>query len=196
MSGRIPPDDRWRLVVPQLRWVTVGIVVVLLGVWELYYHAEFMNLPMAVGHGVNLLGAALFVTGGLLAIFAVLQMYERQTADAGRLLDEKTQGLLAHDAAQDLQLLDLTRDLALALVEINERCDLALAFPESADPFEALRAIKGRAQALYHVEQALVELERDEATLVQDLNALLYDYYSQRLETPPRESATIQSSCS
>ena len=92
MSKPMADYDRWRPVIPQIKWLAIGVAVVLLSVWEMYYHAEFMKLPMLAGHGVKVLGAALFMTGGLLALFAVLQMYERQSAQRGRLLDEKTQG--------------------------------------------------------------------------------------------------------
>jgi hypothetical protein len=189
MSDQQTRYDGWRPVIPQLKWITIGVVIVLLGVWEIYYHAGFMQLPMIVGHGVNVLGAGLLVTGGLLVLFAVLQMYERQSADRGRVLDEQTQGLLIHDAQRDRQLLDLARDLALALVEITNRCDLALRFPEAVDARETLAAVKARAQELYRVERALVDLEQDEATLLRDMNALLYDYQSERSQTKELSSA-------
>src|SRR6266542_140600 len=154
MSNQTIRYDRWRPVIPQLKWLIVGVVILLLGVWELFFHTLYMHLPMVAGHEVNVLGAALLLTGALLALFGVIQMYERQSADTGRLLDEKTQALLAHDTQRDRELLDLTRDLALALVEITDRCDSALTFPETVDPLETLAVVKARAQELYQVERA------------------------------------------
>jgi hypothetical protein len=82
--------------------------------------------------------------------------------------------------------LDLKHYLALARVEITDRCDTALSLLGSVEPLKVLAAVKARAEALFGVERAPVDLEREEATLIRDLDALLYDSQLQRSQIVPQ----------
>ena len=58
MSHPHPEYDGWRPIAPQIKWLIVGIVVLLLGAWELLFHLTLMGLPMITGHRLNALVAA------------------------------------------------------------------------------------------------------------------------------------------
>ena len=46
MAQPHPGYDPYRPLAPQLKWVIVGIVALVLGAWEIAFHLWFMGLPM------------------------------------------------------------------------------------------------------------------------------------------------------
>lgn len=180
MSERQPDYDPLRPIAPQMKWVIVGVAGLLLGAWEMVFHIAFMGLPMITGHRLNALIAAGLVTLVIVASFLLIQQYEQQLAAAVRELQRKNDALRDHEVERDLRLLELSRDLALALVDINNKCDIALTYPKSVDSLETLAEVKARATELYEVQRALVELERQGAALIDYLPAILGDYQRHR----------------
>ena len=105
-----------------------------------------------------------------------------------RALQERTEALRALEVERDTRLLDLARDLALALVRITDQCEIALQFPAAGDATETLASVKAQAHDLYEVQRALVALERDGTGITRYLPAILEDYERRR---PARAAASV-----
>src|SRR5689334_6718840 len=106
---------------PHAKWWIVGVVFVLLGIWELAFHRWFMEVPMILGHRLNALIAASLVAVVVLATFVLIQRYEQRVAALADELKRKNAALRALEAERDIRLVALARDLALALADIVTR---------------------------------------------------------------------------
>jgi hypothetical protein len=162
-----------RPITAQVKWWIVAVAALLLGAWEMLFHVQFMELPMIIGHRLNAGVAAVLVGAVVLAFFVLLQQYEQQLAAAAEALRQKNEALRALEAGRDSRLLDLTRDLALALVDITNHCEIALSLPETGDARKTLADVNARARRLHTVARALLELEREGAEQSHPLPALL-----------------------
>ena len=89
MAHPHPDYDPYRPLAPQLKWIIVGIVALVLGAWQIAFHLWFMGLPMLTGHRLNALIAAVLVAGVLLAFFVLIQDYERQLSRCAERMGRK-----------------------------------------------------------------------------------------------------------
>jgi hypothetical protein len=176
MTECLAAYDPIRPVAPRARWWIVVTVVTALGLWGLIFHWFFMGLPMVLGHRVNFLVAAVLVTGVILAFFVLIQGYEQELAAAAVALRERNEALRTLEAERDTRLLDLARDLALALVEISNQCEIALGMPDSTDTLGTLSGVKDRADQIHSVVRSLIELRQEGTGLTEFLSAVLEDY--------------------
>lgn len=168
--------DPVRPIAPQAKWWIVGAVVILLTAWELVFHLFMMGLPMVLGHRLNALIAAVLVSGAVLGFFVIIQGYERQLAATAVALREKNEALRAFEAERDTRLLDLARDLALTLVDISDRCEIALSLSGPPDARATLAEVRDRASQLQLVVRALIGLREDGTGLTEFLPAVLETY--------------------
>lgn len=183
------PEDL-RPVAPGIKWWVVGIAAVLLGLWEVIFHAEFMRLPMVTGHRLNALVSILLVAGVTLAFFRLIQGYEQRLARAAAALREKNEALRALEAERDTRLLDLSRDLALALTDILWRCEEARQLPKTFDAQETLSAVEARAHELQQVIRAMVEL-RDHGDGLTDRVPAILEEHQRYLQEHPRKEVKL-----
>jgi hypothetical protein len=181
--------DPFRPVAPQMKWLIVGAAALLLGAWELTFHLWFMGLPMVAAHRFNALVAGLLVAGVVLASFTLIQQYEQQTAATVETLRQKNEALRTLETERDERLLNLAGDLALALVDVTNKCEIALTYPNSNDPMETLAAVKARIHELYGVERSLVDLEREGSAVAAGLPSILEGYERSRGPSAPHAPA-------
>jgi hypothetical protein len=186
MSEKSPFSDPLRPVAPQVKWWIVVAVFLLLGAWELFFHYGFMDLPMVTWHRLNVLVGASLVTMTILASFVLIQGYEQKLAAAAAALKEKNEALRALEAERDTRLLDLSRDLALALADITYRCEEARQLPKAFDPVEVLTTVESRASALQSVIRAMVQL-RDRGDGLTDWVPAVLEEYEEYLKSHPRD---------
>jgi len=179
--------DYLRPVAPLIKWWVVGIAALLLGLWEIVFHAWFMGLPMVSGHRLNALVSAVLVAGVTLAFFRLVQGYEQRLARAAAALREKNEAFRALEAERDTRLLDLSRDLALALAEILWRCEEARQLPKAFDAQKTLTAVETRIHELQSVIRAMVELRHHGDGLTDKVPAILEEYQRYRDEHPRKE---------
>jgi hypothetical protein len=165
-----------RPVAPHVKWWIVGLAALLLGAWELFFHTTYMSLPMATWHRINVLVGAVLVGATVLAAFVVIQNYEQRLAAAARALDEKNEALRSLEAERDTRLLDLSRDLALALADIIFTSEAARGLPRTCDPIAALQKVEERAGELQTVIRAMVQLRDRGDELTDRLPAILAEY--------------------
>jgi hypothetical protein len=176
----LPLYDSLRPIARQIKWWIVGAVVVLLGLWDLAFHLFLMRLPMAMGHRLNVLMAAILVAVTVLALFRIIQQYEQQLASAAVALREKNEALRALESERDTGILDLARDLALVLVDLMEQCEVARKLTDPARATEALARVEERAHELQSVLRSLIDLREDGAGLTEYLSPVLDDYCERR----------------
>ena len=148
--------DYLRPVAPGIKWWVVAITALLLGLWEIVFHSWFMGFPMVTGHRLNALISAALVAVVTLAFFRLIQAYEQRLARAAVALRERNEALRALEAERDTRLLELSRDLALALAEILWRCAEARQLPKAFDAQETLATVETRADELQSVIRAKI----------------------------------------
>jgi hypothetical protein len=180
MSDDLPFYDSLRPIAPQAKWWIVGAVALLLGAWELISHLTMMHLPMELGHRVDALVATALVTSVVLAVFVLIQKYERHLARAAVALRRKNEALRALEAERDTGLLDLARDLALVLVDITEQCEIARSLTDPSHAIQALAKVEERAHSLQSAVRSLIDLREEGAGLTEYLPPLLDDYRRHR----------------
>jgi hypothetical protein len=184
MSDELPFYDPLRPIAPQAKWWIVGAVMLLLGAWELSFNRLMGHLPVATAHHVSAIVAALLVTGVTLAVFRLIQRYERQLARSAVALRRKNEALRGLEAERDTGLLDLARDLALALVEITEQCEIARGLADPAHAMEALARVEERARHLQTAVHSLIDLREEGTGLTEYLPPILDDYHRHRKVAP------------
>jgi hypothetical protein len=189
MVVRPAADEPLRPIAPQAKWWIVGWVAFLLGAWELVFHSWFMGLSMVVGHRLNALIAALLVAIVVLAAFHLIQDYERRLAEAARALAEKNEALRALEAERDTRLVDLARDLAFAVANLNVLCDVAEGLPTPAVTVGVIEDLRAHARQLQPVVNSLLELKHDGQGLTTALPAILTDYERSRAAAAPSAPA-------
>jgi signal transduction histidine kinase len=180
MTQELSIYDPIRPIAPRAKWWIVGAVVVVLGLWELVFHWFLMDLPMLVGHRVSFLMGAGLVTGVVLAFFRLIQDYEQELARATAAIREKNEALRALEAERDTRLLNLAGDLAVALADITQECEIALNLGGPKTAVESLTTIKARSDELQTVIRALIDLRRHGVGLTEYLPAVLDDYQRHR----------------
>jgi hypothetical protein len=186
MSQQPPFEPSLRPVAPNARWWILGIVFVLLAAWEAAFHRWFMDLPMITGHRLNALIAAGLVALVVLATFVLIQRYEQRLAALADELKRKNEALRALEAERDTRLVDLARDLALALAEIVTRCEVARGLPESVNAVEEFAAIEARAHVFQTVISSMIDLKHEGAGLTEVLPSILEEYQRHR-EAHPKQ---------
>lgn len=187
MSQQYVFDASPRPVAPQAKWWIVGVVFVLLGVWELAFHRWFMDVPMILGHRLNALIAASLVAVVVLATFVLIQRYEQRLAAMADELKRKNEALRALEAERDTRLVALARDLAVALADIVTRCEVARGLPEDIDAAEEFAAIEARAHTFQTVISAMIDLKHEGAGLTEALPSIL-DEYQRHREAHPKQA--------
>jgi hypothetical protein len=90
-------------------------------------------------------------------------------------LRRKNEALRGLEADRDTGLLNVARDLALALVEITEQCEVARSLADPAHATEALAQIEERACRLQSAVRSLIDLREEGTGLTEDLPPLLDD---------------------
>ena len=141
---------------------------------------------MATWHRLNVLAGASLVAMTVLANFILIQAYEQRLAAAAAALQERNEALRKLEAERDSRLLDLSRDLALALADIIGHCEAARQLPRAGDAAQALAAVEDRAQALQSVIRAIVQL-RDRGEGLTDFVPAILAEYEEHLKTHPRD---------
>jgi hypothetical protein len=173
--SELPYYDPLRPIAPQAKWWIVGAVMLLLGAWELSFNRLMMHLPVATAHHVSAAVAALLVTGVTLAVFRLVQRYERHLAHAAVALRRKNEALRALEADRDTGLLNVARDLALVLVDLTEQCEVARGLADPAQVIQTLVRIQQRAHNLQAALRALIDLREEGTGLTEYLPPLLDD---------------------
>jgi hypothetical protein len=118
----------------------------------------------------------------VLAAVALMQRREQQWATTANSLRRTSEALQSLEAERDSRLVGLARDLAVVLVEIMERCEIAERLPEAEKASEALTAVKARADELGAIVRSLVELKQEGAAVVMPLPEILEEYQRHREE--------------
>jgi hypothetical protein len=169
----------------------VGIVAVLLGAWEIAFHAWFMSVPMITGHRLNALIAAILVGSVLLVAFRLIQQYEEQLAAAAEELRQKNEALSRLEAERDTRLFELARDLALALAGVTANCEVALGLPDARAGMDAIASAGTHADRIQGIVRRLIDLEHTSDGLVDSLPAILDAYERAQQEQAGAAAAPV-----